>query len=60
GYALDAASEARMREFLVDNAQDKHGSHTYTWADTGLDMGAVRERAKKYQDYFDVTSESFA
>ena len=59
GYELDPASEARMREFLVDNSQDKHGAHTYTWADTGLDLGAVRERAKKYQDYFDVKSEDF-
>jgi hypothetical protein len=60
GYELDTASEARMREFLADNAQDKHGAHTYTWADTGLDLGTVRERAKKYQDYFDVKSETFA
>jgi hypothetical protein len=60
GYELDPASEARMRAFLADNSQDKHGAHTYTWADTGLDLGAVRERAKKYQDFFDVKSESLA
>jgi hypothetical protein len=60
GYELEPASEARMRDFLAANAQDKHGAHTYSWADTGLDLGAVRERAKKYQDYFDVKSENFA
>jgi hypothetical protein len=60
GYELDPSSEARMRAFLADNAQDKHGAHSYTWADTGLDEGALRERTKRYQDYFDVKSEKLS
>jgi hypothetical protein len=52
--------EARMRAFLAANAVDKHGRHSYTFADTGLDEGALRERAKRYTDFFDVTPEPFA
>ena len=54
---LTPAAEARMRAFLAENPQDKHGRHEYTFADTGLDEGALRERARRYQQYFDVASE---
>jgi hypothetical protein len=57
GYELTDEAEGRMRAFLADNSQDKHGGHQYTWADTGLDEGALRERTRRYQDYFDVPSE---
>lgn len=57
GLELSADAEARMRAFLAANPQDKHGGHRYTFADTGLDAGAVRERARRYQTYFDVPSE---
>jgi len=43
---------------LRRHPQDKHGSHTYTFADTGLDERAMRERVRRYQEYFDVPSES--
>jgi hypothetical protein len=46
-----------MRAFLAANTQDKHGRHAYTFADTGLDAGEWRERARRYQQYFDVPSE---
>ncbi|HTC23514.1 MAG TPA: sulfotransferase, partial [Gemmatimonadales bacterium] len=46
--------ERRMRDFLAVNPQDKHGRHHYTFADTGLDEGEWRERARRYQQYFDV------
>jgi hypothetical protein len=29
----------------------------YTFAETGLDAGELRERARRYQEYFDVPSE---
>ena len=58
GLELEPAAEKRMRAFLADNPQDKHGRHTYTFAETGLDEGALRERARRYQEYFDVPSES--
>ena len=52
--------EARMRAFLAENAQNKHGPHRYSVADTGLDPGEIRERSRRYQEYFDVTPEPFA
>ena len=55
---LQPEAEQRMRDFLGDNPQDKHGTHTYTFAETGLDEGKLREQARRYQDYFDVPSES--
>jgi len=58
GLDLAPASEQRMREFLADNTTEKHGGHNYTWADTGLDLGEWRERTRRYQEYFDVPSES--
>jgi hypothetical protein len=58
GLELEPDAEQRMRAFLAANPQDKHGKHTYTFRETGLDEGAFRERARRYQEYFDVPSES--
>jgi hypothetical protein len=58
GLELESEAEQRMRDFLAANPQDKHGVHTYSFAETGLDEGALREQARRYQDYFDVPSES--
>jgi hypothetical protein len=58
GLTLGAEAEARMRAFLADNTTEKHGGHHYTWADTELDLGEWRERARNYQDYFGVESET--
>jgi hypothetical protein len=58
GLELQPEAEQRMRDFLAANPQDKHGKHTYRFSDTGLDEGAWRERARRYQEYFDVPSES--
>jgi hypothetical protein len=60
GFEFTATAEARMRAHLADNPQDKHGKHTYSWEATGLDLGEWREKATRYQEYFDVPSESFA
>jgi hypothetical protein len=57
GLEFTSEAEARMRTFLADNPQDKHGGHRYTLAATGLDEGELRERARGYQEYFDVPSE---
>ena len=57
GLELTAEAEGRMRAFLAANPSDKHGAHTYTWRDTGLDEGVMRARARHYQEYFDVPSE---
>ena len=58
GLEFTTDTEARMRAFLVQNPQDKHGGHRYTFAATGLEEGELRERARRYQEYFDVPSES--
>ncbi|HEV7526862.1 MAG TPA: sulfotransferase [Acidimicrobiia bacterium] len=57
GLELAPEAEQRMRAFFAANPSDKHGTHTYTFADTGLDEGTWRERARRYQEYFDVPSE---
>jgi hypothetical protein len=57
GLELQPEAEQKMRDFFAANPSDKHGTHTYTFADTGLDEGVWRERARRYQDYFDVPSE---
>jgi len=58
GLELAPAAEQRMRDFFAANPRDKHGTHTYTFAETGLDVGEWRERSRRYQEYFDVPSES--
>jgi hypothetical protein len=57
GADLTPEAEARMRAFLAENERDKHGPHRYTFADTGLDAGALHERARRYEQYFDVPTE---
>lgn len=58
GIELTAEAESRMRSFLADHPGDQAGSlKRYTFADTGLDEHALRERVRDYQDYFDVESE---
>jgi hypothetical protein len=57
GAELSLESEARMRAFLAQNQADKHGRHRYSFADTGLDAGELREKSRRYRDYFDVRSE---
>lgn len=49
--------ETRMRAFLAENAQDKHGTHRYSFADTGLKAGSIFEQSRRYREYFDVPAE---
>ncbi len=61
GLPLTAEAETRMREFLATHPGDGGGGGTrYTWADTGLDEHALRERAEPYQRYFGVPTEALA
>jgi Sulfotransferase family len=57
GVELTPATEGRMGAFLADHGQNQHGAHRYSWADTGLPVDEIRERARRYQEYFDVTPE---
>lgn len=47
----------RTAAFLDAHPQDKHGGHRYNFAATGLDEGEWRDRARRYQEFFDVPSE---
>lgn len=58
GLELTAEAESRMRAFLAAHPGDQAGSlKRYSFAETGLDEGALRERVREYQEYFDVESE---
>jgi hypothetical protein len=52
GYALSDQLEAKMRAFMAGNSRDKHGSHTYTAADFGIDPERDRGLFQDYIDYF--------
>jgi hypothetical protein len=54
---LSAEVETRMRTFLAEHPQDKYGRHRYTFAATELDEGDLRDRLRRYQEYFGVASE---
>jgi hypothetical protein len=57
GIELTDTAERAMRAFLAANPQEKHGGHRYSFADTGLSEGLLRERTSAYRDYFDVPEE---
>ena len=54
---LTPETEQRMRDHLAANPQDRHGGHMYTFAATELPEGGLRERARRYQEYFGVPTE---
>lgn len=58
GIELTAEAEGAMRTFIAENPREKHGGHHYSFADTGLDAGALRERTRSYQEFFDVPDEA--
>lgn len=61
GWNLSAEAESRMRTFLAAHPGDQGGSlKRYSFDETGLDEGELRERAKAYQDFFDVESEQLS
>jgi len=61
GLTFTAEAEAAMRAFLATHPGDGGGGGSrYTFADTGLDAGVLRERSRAYQEYFDVPSEPVA
>jgi hypothetical protein len=58
GLELGTDAEARMRAFLADHPADEHGTHQYTFADTELDEATLRDRSRRYTDYFGVREEA--
>jgi hypothetical protein len=57
GLKLGGDAEARMRRFLAENPQGKHGQHSYALEDFGLDARRERERFRFYQEHYGVASE---
>lgn len=58
GIELSAAAQNAMKAFLAANPKEKHGGHTYSFADTGLDAGLLRERTRAYKEFFDIPEEA--
>jgi len=56
GRELRPDTEQKMRDFLAAHPSDG-GRGRYTWSDTGLDAGEVRDRVRAYQDRYSVPTE---
>jgi hypothetical protein len=56
GRELRPNTEQRMRDFLAAHPGDA-GHGRYTWSDTGLDAGEVRDRVRAYQERYEVPNE---
>jgi hypothetical protein len=46
-----------MQEHVATRRQGRHGSHEYSFADTGLDLATEREKYREYQERYGVESE---
>ena len=49
---LTPAAEERMRRFLAQHPKDKHGRHSYTLAEFGLDPDEESARYRSYCERF--------
>jgi hypothetical protein len=56
GRELRPDTEQGMRDFLAAHPGDA-GRGRYTWPDTGLDAGEVRDRVRAYQERYHVPNE---
>jgi hypothetical protein len=56
GRELKPDTAQKMRDFLAEHPGDG-GRGRYTWSDTGLDAGEVRERVQPYQKRYGVPTE---
>lgn len=54
GDELSPAAAKKMREYLAENPQDKHGSHHYTAQQFGLEEGQINARFARYKARFNV------
>jgi len=57
-YPLTDEVEAKMLAFMKENTRDKHGSHTYTPEDFGIDPEHDRAPFQEYIDYFGLAERS--
>jgi hypothetical protein len=58
GLELSDLAANAMQSFLNANPADKHGTHFYSFADTGMEEKRMRELFRGYQTYFDIPSEA--
>jgi hypothetical protein len=52
GFELSDEVDVEMRSFMAKNPRDKHGSHTYTPEDFGIDPVRDRELFAEYIERF--------
>ncbi|MCP4107147.1 MAG: sulfotransferase [Desulfobacteraceae bacterium] len=57
GYAYNDSFGEKMREYLVSNPKDKHGSHHYTLEQFGLNKEMVNQSFAAYCERFGITPE---
>jgi len=57
GLPMSDRGGARMKAFIADNPKGKHGLHTYTPEEYGLDPAAVRRDFAAYIEQFDLAPE---
>jgi hypothetical protein len=58
GRPLTPDAEAAMSAHKADQVQGKHGSHTYSLAEFGLDRSPIDERLADYWDRVDIPREN--
>ena len=56
GLEFTDAARAAMAAFIADNKQGKHGSHSYSAEQFGLDDDRVRQRFAAYIERYDIAS----
>jgi hypothetical protein len=54
GLEMSGAGADAMRRFIDDNPQGKHGLHTYTAEEYGIDPAQVRRDFARYIERFDL------
>ena len=57
GYQLSDQAASNMQSFLDQHPNDKHGRHSYHFADTGLNEQEERQRFAAYQQRFAVAND---
>jgi sulfotransferase family protein len=57
GIPFSDGLAASISDYLASRPKDRHGSHSYSFADTGLNLEQERARYDEYQCYFQVPSE---
>jgi hypothetical protein len=57
GLPMTPEAAARMQAFIADNPKGKHGLHTYTPEEYGLDPGVIRREFRSYIEQYDLPPE---